>query len=389
MSGGIQGERRDSVIKTLMEKGYFLINVEREASLASLMGKGSSLRNPVRVKEKAVFTHQLATLLRAGMQLSRALKTLAKQTENPYLASIINQLCIDIEESSSLSMAMRKHPATFSSVYTAIVEAAEESGSLPETLSVLSNQLKTQSAVHARIRGAMVYPLFLLCVSVIVVGVLTTFVVPKFIEMFVNSNQELPLPTKLLDMGMTFVKDSWWVVLIGLAGLTGLVMIALREKRLRLSLDHTLMRMPLFGQVNQKLQIARFARTLGSLMRGGVRIVEAINTTRGVTSNLAFERGVSNIETQLLKGSTLAKAIEEQPYFSEITSNMVAVGEETGMLPEMLLEVADMYDQECESAINSVTTLLGPLMIVVLGAIVGFVVVAILLPIFRTSTMIG
>ncbi|MCH8219566.1 MAG: type II secretion system F family protein [Planctomycetes bacterium] len=235
----------------------------------------------------------------------------------------------------------------------------------------------------------MVYPLFLLCVSVIVVGVLTTFVVPKFIEMFVNSNQELPLPTKLLDMGMTFVKDSWWVVLIGLAGLTGLVMIALREKRLRLSLDHTLMRMPLFGQVNQKLQIARFARTLGSLMRGGVRIVEAINTTRGVTSNLAFERGVSNIETQLLKGSTLAKAIEEQPYFSEITSNMVAVGEETGMLPEMLLEVADMYDQECESAINSVTTLLGPIMIVVLGAIVGFVVVAILLPIFRTSTMIG
>jgi type IV pilus assembly protein PilC len=149
------------------------------------------------------------------------------------------------------------------------------------------------------------------------------------------------------------------------------------------------LKLPVAGTLNKKLQLARFARTLGSLLNGGVRILTAVQTTKGTTSNIAFSQDIAELEERILKGSTLAEAMSTQKYFSEIASNMVAVGEETGALPEMLLELADMYDNESESAIGSMTTLLGPLMIVILGLIIGFVVLAILMPIFETSTMVG
>jgi type II secretory pathway component PulF len=288
-----------------------------------------------------------------------------------------------------LSQALARHPRVFSRVYTAVIEAAEESGSLAETLSLLSRQLKARASVAARIRGALVYPIFLLVVSAAVVGVLTAFVIPKFVELFINVNQKLPLPTKILVAFTTIVKDSWWVFGLAAAGLIGAALVALRDTRIRFFVDGLFLRMPLIGAVNRKLQLARFARTLGSLLDGGVRITAAVHTTKGTTSNRAFAQEIKNIEEAILRGSPLAKAIGEQKYFTEIAANMIAVGEDTGMLPEMLLEVADMYDQECESAISSVTNLLGPAMILILGLIIGFVVMAILLPIFETSTMVG
>ena len=389
VSGDIQAEQRDTAVTTLKNKGYYLVGLEKEPPLSQLLRNGVGLFNPVSVKEKAIFTQQLATLLRAGMQLSLALKTLSSQTENKHLASVVQQLHGDIEESNSLSEAMSKHPRVFSAVYTAIVKAAEESGALAQTLSALSKELKTQSAVRARIRGAMVYPIFLLVSSAVVVGVLMTFVVPKFIALFINTNQALPLPTKILQHATTFIRSSWWLILIILSGVSALTAVALREKRFRLSVHHCLLRLPLLGDLCRKMQLARFARTLGSLLHGGVRIITAMKTTQGTTSNLAFAQATAQIEDDLLKGSTLAKAMAEQSYFSELAANMVAVGEDAGMLPEMLLELADMYDQECESAIDTATTLLGPLMIIFLGGIVGFVVVAILLPIFRMNALVS
>jgi type IV pilus assembly protein PilC len=389
VSGQMPADRREAVVSALKQKGYYLLGVEQESKLSSLLRSNAGLRNRVSVREKAIFTHQLATLLRAGMQLSIGLKTLSKQTENKHLALVIQQLRSDIEQSSSLSEAMAKHPRIFSQVYTAVVEAAEESGSLAETLSVLSKQLKAQAEIRARIQGALVYPIFLLFVSAVVVGVLTTFVIPKFIELFVNVNQKLPLPTKILVGVTDFFKGFWWVFIFGLAGVVCLSLVALRTGHTRLYIDGLLLKLPVFGTLNKKLQLARFARTLGSLLNGGVRIVSAVKTTQGTTTNRAFAREIENVEEAILKGSTLAEAVGEQNNFSEIAANMIAIGEDTGALPEMLLEVAEIYDQECESAIGTMTSLLGPVMIVVLGLIIGFVVIAILLPIFETSTMVA
>ncbi len=386
--GEMLAERRETVINALKQKGYFPIHVGRENRLAAALRSNAGFGRRVRTREKAIFTHQLATLLHAGVQLSMALKTLSRQTENKYLASVIRLLNEDVEQSSALSEALARHPRVFSKTYAAIIAAAEESGTLAETLTVLSNQLKTQATVSARIRAALVYPIFLLVVSAAVVGVLTVFVIPKFIELFVNANQALPLPTRMLVAATHFLRHSWWVLALVAGGLASLIVVAAREEHVRLSLDRLLLQAPALGKLNGKLQLARFTRTLGSLLNGGVRIVEAVNTTRETTGNRAFSREVSNIEQALLKGATLAQGMSRQRYFSEIAVNMVAVGEDSGTLPEMLLEVADLYDQECETTINSVTGLLGPIMIVLLGGIIGFVVMAILLPIFQTSAMV-
>jgi type II secretory pathway component PulF len=389
VSGNMAADRRETVVSALKQKGYYLLSVEQQSRLSTALRSNASLRSRVSVRDRAIFTHQLATLLRAGMQLSIALKTLTKQTENKYLASVIRQVQSDIEQSNSLSQAMAKHPRVFSQVYSAIIEAAEESGSLAETLSVLSRQLKAQASVHARIKGALVYPVFLLVVSAVVVGVLTAFVIPKFIELFVNANQKLPLPTKILVGAVDFLKGFWWVLMIGTGGIVCSSLASLKVERVRLYVDGLLLRLPVVGTLNRRLQLARFARTLGSLLNGGVKIISAIKTTEGITSNRAFAKEIGNIQEAILKGATFADAVSDQNYFSEIAANMIAIGEDTGTLPEMLLEVADLYDQECESTISSMTSLLGPAMIVVLGLIIGFVVMAILLPIFETSTMVG
>lgn len=259
---------------------------------------------------------------------------------------------------------------------------------LAETLDILGKQLKSQSAVHSRIRSALAYPIFLLVVSIGIVGVLVSFVVPKFIELFVNANQKLPLPTQILVNITDFFQELWWVALFVLVALSLLAISAMRDAKTRLAVDRLVLKIPVVGAIIQKLQMARFSRTLGSLLNGGVNIISAIKTTKATISSQALAVQIDTIEAEILKGSSIAKAIAGQGHFSEMLTNMIAVGEESGMLPEMLLEVADIYDLESESAIDTITTLLGPLMIVVLGTIIGFVVLAILLPIFETTTMV-
>ena len=389
LSGQLQAQSRSEVVTALKQKGLFLLTVEPQSKLSALFTSGTQIGGRVSIKDKAIFTHQLAILLKAGMKLTTALKTLSKQSHNKHLKTAISQIHDDIEQSSSLSEAMSKHPKIFSKVYTAIIDAAEQSGALAETLFVLSNQLKSQASINSRIKSALVYPVFLLAVSALVVGVLMTFVIPKFIELFVNANQKLPVPTKILITSTELFKNSWWAILLVITMIICIAAAALKNKYFKIFFDSLLLKLPIAGKLNTKLQLARFARTLGSLLNGGVRILTAIQTTKGTTNNIAFSEDISGLEQKILKGSTLAEAMSFQKYFSEIASNMVAVGEETGALPEMLLELADMYDNESESAINSMTTLLGPLMIVILGLIIGFVVLAILMPIFETSTMVG
>jgi len=387
--GDMQADRRETVVTTLKRKGYYLLNVKQQSRFAAVFRHKAQFPNRITISDRAVFTQQLATLLKAGMRLSVALKTLSKQTHSKYLASIIEHLQFDIEQSSSLSEAMARHPAVFPPVYTAIVRASEQSGNLAETLFVLSKQLKTRAAVSSRIRAALAYPVFLAVISTGVVLVLTTFVIPKFIELFVNVNQRLPWPTRMLVCCSGAVKNYWWLLLVGLFTVAGLAIAALKDSRLRLIIDDFLLRAPVVGPLNQQLQLARFARTLGSLLNGGVRIVQAVNTTKAVTRNKAFAAEIGAIEQAVLKGTTLAEAAGKQKHFTPFIANMIAVGEETGALPEMLLEVADMYDQQCETTLSTMTNLLGPVMIVLLGFIIGFVVMAILLPIFETSTMVA
>ena len=389
VAGTIKSNGRESAVKMLKQKKYYLISLSKQNALSKLINSNFSFVQNVSVKEKAIFTHQLATMLKAGLQMTSALESLSKQTRSKQLTTVISQIHSDIEQSDSLSLAMSKHPRIFPKVYTSIIEAAEKSGSLPETLRTLSDQLKNQSSVNSKIKSALAYPVFLLVASVMVIGVLMTFVIPKFITLFVNANQKLPLPTRILVIITNSFKEFWpMLLIIATAGICS-ILVLLKNKRFRGFVDSWILRVPIVGPFNRKIQLARFTRTLGSLLAGGVRITSAIKTTAGTVGNIAFAAQITNIEHSIAKGSTLAKAIREQNFFSEVAANMISVGEDTSTLPEMLNEIAEMHDEESQTAVNSLTSILGPAMIVVLGLIIAFVVMAILMPVFETSTMVG
>ncbi len=388
ISGSITSDSRDSVANILRQKGYFLLNINRQNKTAAFISRILALPQRVTIRDKAVFTQQLATLLKAGLRISTALKTLAKQTPNRHLATVIQQLHNDIEQSNSLSQAMAAHPDIFSGVYIAIVEAAEQSGTLPESLTEISQRLKTTAKLDSQIRAALAYPIFLLVISIAIVAALSAFVVPKFIRLFVNTNQQLPIPTKILVTITNYTQQLWPLMLAVAVTAVIVAITALRDKKARFAFDAILLKVPAIGKLIQKRQIARFARTLGSLLKGGVRIIEAVTTAKKAASNRAFVDQITNLLQAVTKGNSIAKAMNDLSSFDEMTISMVAVGEDSGMLPEMLIEIADIYDQQSKDAITAMTNMLGPAMIVLLGLIIGFVVMAILLPIFQTSTML-
>jgi len=390
LRGKIEAENRSAGILLIKQKGLFLISIEQEQKwLSSIMAGAGTKGRKIGIRQRAMFTHQLGTLLKAGMRLSIALQTLARQTKEKHFAAIIEQMIRDIEDSASLSEAMARHPRVFPIVYTAIVNAAEQSGSLVESLQILSTQLKSQAGVQNRIKSAMAYPVFLIFVSLIVIAVLITFVVPKFLDLFAGANQKLPLPTQIL-VGMTdFLTTFWWMLPIAGIGLSATAVLLLKQQVIRFFVDNLLLELPGIGSLNKKLLLARFSRTLGSLLHGGVRILDALDITRQTTTNQAFAKTVFTVNDQMAKGTSLAKALAAQPHATDLVTSMIAVGEDSGMLPEMLLEIAEMYEQQAESSIQSMTNLLGPILIVFIGLFVGFVVMAILLPVFETSTMVG
>jgi type II secretory pathway component PulF len=388
--GEVQAPTRSSAISLLRRKGYFLLQVEPENQwLASWREKFGIAGLRLSLRQRTWFTQQLATLLGAGMHLKPALKTLARQAENRKWGQIVEQLHRDIEGSSSLSTAMARHPRAFPTVYSAIIHSAEETGTLAETLNNLSRQLKAQVGVSGRIRSAMIYPLFLLAVGGVVVGILVSFVIPRFVALFVNAEQRLPLPTQILVGSIQVMKQWGWFLLLAAAIAGILIGLAARQERVRITLDNLILRLPLIGALKCKLHLARFARTLGSLLGGGVKIITALEIVEKTTENRAFAREIVALVRGITRGVSLAEAMKKQRYFSELMTNMVGVGEKTGALGPMLMEVADIYDQESETLINTITNLLGPVMIIGMGLVIGFVVLAILLPIFETSTMIG
>lgn len=388
LQGSLQALNRSTAIATLKKQGLFLVAINHQNALVARWRDRLSHQR-VSLQQRSLFTQQLATLLKAAMPLNIALKTLANQLKNKTFSTIIAQLRQDIEEADSLSTAMAKHTHAFPPVYTAIIHAAEQTAMLPETLNHLSQQLKNQSAIHSHLRRAMAYPLFLLLIGSAVVTILVHYVVPKFVVLFINSEQALPLPTQILVGSIHWSQNHWPILLLLPTGLVGLISWLYQQPNSRLKIDALLLRLPLIGDLNQKLQTARFARTLAALLSGGVRIIEAMTITQNTTTNQAFKQALTQTTKRLTRGDSLAKSLQAQNEFSDILINMATVGEKTAALPEMLDEVAQIYDQQTKDALTTLTNLLGPTMIVFLGVLIGFVVLAILLPIFDTSTLIS
>jgi type IV pilus assembly protein PilC len=339
----------------------------------------------VKTTSLTVFTRQLSTLVEAGLPLLRGLRLLEEQESNPTLRQIIGDLSFAIEGGSSLGDAVAAHPRVFNRLYVNMVKAGEISGALEITLRRLAEFMEKTQRIKGKIKAAMFYPCAVLSVAGAILMVLLAYVVPKFKLVFADmlGNQRLPVFTRFILAISDTVKAHVFVA-AGLAGATALlVALSLRTQWGRWSFDQLKLKMPILGPVFRKASISRFARTLGTLVSSGVPILQALTIVKETAGNLVVGRVISSVHNQVKEGEAIAPTLKASGVFPAMVAGMVEVGEQTGALPEMLMKVADTYDEDVDNAASAMTSLLEPIMIVLLAVVVGSIVIAMFMPIIQ------
>ncbi len=335
-----------------------------------------------------LFTREMADLLDAGLPMDRAFSVLIDQTESDVLRSMLTQMQGDIRAGSPLSDALRKFPKDFTPLYCNMVHSGEVSGQLASVMTRLADFMEKESIRRSQIMAALTYPLVLVAVACSAVIFLLTFVIPKLSDVFKGMGNALPLPTVILLGVSGFLMHYWWELIIGIAGVVAAVRVYLKTPIGRKSFDSLRLKLPLFGPVTMKIVSARLMRTLGTLLGGGVPILDAMDIAASALGNHVATEAVLEARGGVRQGETLHQSIEAVGVFPPLVSHMTAVGEETGRLPNMLLRTADTLDFEVDNAMRKMTSLVEPLVVLMMGGFVGFVVLSILLPIFNANDMV-
>ena len=382
--------QKDARAKLRMQQ-IFAIEIkesEKEIGLTTDV-KIKSLFKRIGQREIAVITRQLATLLRAGLPLVRSLKAIEDQLQDSPLRAHVVEIREDVNRGLSLAAAMEKHSKIFSPLYVNMVRAGESAGALDDILERLATFSEKTMALQNKVRSAMVYPIFMAVVGCIAVMVLLTFVVPTITKIFLETKQQLPAPTMALLRISSFLKNYWWFLLIAIGALIALSRQMGKRKAVSVFMDKVKLRMPVFGSVVRKMAVSRFARTLSILSASGVPILKAMNIVRSVVNNEVLAQAIDKASEAVGAGKSIAEPLGESGVFPPIVTHMIAVGETSGKLEEMLQSVADAYDNEVENSVAALISLIEPAMIIIMGAVVGFIVLAILLPIFEMNKLVG
>ncbi|MBI3849538.1 MAG: type II secretion system F family protein [Verrucomicrobia bacterium] len=366
--------------KAAGKKGGFNINIK----IPGLSGK-------VKSKVLTTFTRQLATLVDAGLPLLRGLRVLQKQEKNPTLKGIIGELALSIEGGSTFSEGLAQHPKVFNRLYVNMVKAGEMGGVLEVVLNRLSEFMEKAQKIKGKVIAAMFYPVAVMIVAVAILGVLMVYVVPKFQEVFEGmlEGSKLPAFTRLVLGISTAIKDHIIVTAGIVAGCVIVFLIIIRTKIGRRIFDKVKLKMPVIGPVISKVAISRFTRTLGTLVSSGVPILQALTIVKETAGNVIVGNAVSAVHESVKEGETITAPLEASNVFPPMVISMVDVGEQTGALPEMLLKIADNYDEEVDNAVSAMTSLLEPIMIVFLAVIVGSIVIAMFLPLIELMNRVG
>lgn len=391
IAGEVRSASRREAICKLLELGYHPLSVEpeegRQSSAREAIGR---VVGRVRATDLAVFTRQFAALLKAGLPMLAALETLQKQSANRRLTRVIEDVRGSLAQGAqSLAEALAEHPRVFDPVYRGLVQSGEEGGRVEEVLNDLATHLTRSAKLRGQVVGAFIYPVFLLLMGVAAIFVLMAFVIPKFEKLFESFGGELPMPTRVLIALSAFLAQWWWAVLLAVITAGVLLFFALKRAVVRNRLDAAVLRLPVFGPMVLKLEAARIARTLGALLRGGVRIVEALEITARTVRNGAVRATFAPIAKAVATGEELGASMERAGLYPPLMVNLVRTGEETGELPEMLGELASIYDEEAERAVNGSVKLLEPVLIVVMGLVIAGIVAAVMLPIFQSSAIVA
>jgi type IV pilus assembly protein PilC len=376
-SGEITASTEADVVGQLRRRRLVVVSVKEKPKDIKF-----SIGGRVKTKDLVLFTRQFATMINAGLPLVQSLDILATQQPNKKAAEKIRAVLNDVESGSTLADAMRRHRDFFSEIYVNMVAAGEAGGILDVILLRLAEYLEASEKLKRKVKGAMFYPATVLGFSGLAIAVLLIFVIPTFAGFFESANVPLPLPTRIV-MGLSdFLISWWWAVAAVLAGLGWLFRAYRKTPAGRLTTDKLVLRIPILGQVLRKAAIARFSRTLGTLVQSGVPILDGLEITARTAGNRVVEDAVMKSRASIAGGETIAEPLKRSTVFPPMVVQMINVGEQTGGLDDMLSKIADFYDEEVDAAVGALTSIIEPVMIVFLGAIVGGMVVAMYLPIF-------
>ena len=379
--GTIDASSREEVVQQLRKNRMMVVRVREQRKRK----KGG--RVPIR--DTVVFTRQFATMVNSGLPLVQALDILARQTENKTLSEVTKQVVYDVESGNTLADALAKHPNAFSQLYVNMVAAGEAGGILDTIMLRLATFLEKNDAIIRKVKGAMVYPSVIFSVAILAVLVLLIFVIPTFQNMFASVNLELPLPTRLVIAMSAFLQGFWW----GIIGAGVILFFGIRSyyrtENGKLVIDKTLLGFPVLGDLLRKSSVSRFTRTLGTLLASGVSILDGLEITARTAGNRVIHDAVMESRGSIAGGETIAGPLEKSGVFPPMVTSMIAVGEATGGLDEMLSKIADFYDDEVDAAVSTLLSLMEPVMIVFLGVIVGGMIVAMYLPIFDMINAVG
>jgi type IV pilus assembly protein PilC len=365
----------------LHERGFVVIRIEpKKAGITLSFFKG------INIGHQANFTRQLATMITSGLPLTDSLVVLQKQTENKNMVELITSLADDIQAGNTFASALAKHSDVFSAAYINIVRSGEASGTLDTVLQKLADNLEKEREFQGKVKGAFVYPAIILVAMTLVTSIIMIFVVPKLTELYSNLKVNLPLPTVILIAISKFMANFWWLVLIMLVA----AFIAFRRYRKTpsgaLLVDTILLKLPVVGKLNRDSSLTELTRTLGSLVGAGVPILEALRIAGEVATNAIHRNAIGKAATMVEKGTTLSKAVAQEETFPAIFPQMIAVGEETGKMDDVLSKLAHYFEIEVDQQVKNLTTALEPIIMVTLGIMVGLLVVSIILPIYSITS---
>ena len=372
----IDAPSRDEVMAQLKRQRLNVVKIDEAAAAKKKAGGKISMRDIV------IFTRQFSTMINAGLPLVQALDILSKQSENKALKDVTNAVVFDVESGHTVADALRKHPNAFSELYVNMVAAGEAGGILDTILMRLATFMEKNDALVRKVKGAMIYPGVIMSVAAIAIVVLLIFVIPVFENMFSSVGMALPLPTRIVIGASRFLKGYWWAVGGAIFGLVTMGRRYYTTPNGKLMIDKLMLKAPILGDVLRKSAVSRFTRTLGTLIGSGVSILEGLEITAKTAGNRVISDAIMESRASIAGGETIAAPLQKSAVFPAMVISMIAVGEQTGGLDEMLSKIADFYDEEVDAAVSGLLSLMEPVMIVFLGVVVGGMVVAMYLPIF-------
>jgi len=380
--GKIVAVSEAAVRSELRRQGVVATRVRKQLSLFSERGK-------VKAADIAIFSRQMATMMSAGIPLVQSFDIIGAGHENPAMQKLVLSIKQDIEGGTALADALAKHPLHFDALYVNLVAAGEQAGALETLLDKVATYKEKTEAIKKKVKKALFYPAAVVVVAIVVTAILLIYVIPEFENLFQGFGADLPAFTRLVINISQYVRDSGWLLGLGIVGaVIGFLHVKKRSRALQRFIDRAVLKLPIIGPILEKSAIARYARTLSTTFAAGVPLVEALDSVAGATGNIVYEEAVHKMRDEVATGTRLQRAMENTELFPNMVVQMVAVGEESGALDEMSGKVADFYEEEVDNAVDQMSSLLEPLIMAVLGVLVGGLVIAMYLPIFQMGQVV-